>query len=1012
MKYFVVFALLFFSAISFAAEITSYEETAAGIKNEQVRLAKITAKFPSGRTAIIEEIIEKDTVLVHLLAQDASGKKIESVVVAFEPIEKLPNQPNSTNINIKKEQALYDIEDKDNFVVIGTRNNIVVIREDGESVRLHISTQDSGKNINHIEGFEILRMTNDNISQILSYKYQLNGKQQIFETKFKEEVKSVSAPAAEVKVPAELNQKALLLGESGAVLKIDGKRQVITKDKVLQYSVLGKRDAPNQIEIGNEQNSVSILVTEKEIFLVTDKGIVRKVEADRKRIKTTSISVNEQSITGIEPYLLTFESEGKAFALLSFEYEYTSPPMGETFVLDLETNEMVRVAYKTVTPVKDPIQVHDGILTIAGIVRQIDLRNLKAENRFFQVSLPPVLKDTTNSNYDAIAETEQTFPNIAEDFRTGRKKAFELDEASKSVIDSLTAAMGQKESPNPMIVAEAGTGKTALVYSFLDKVVKGQIPGIPRTVRIYELQVSTLEQGTMYTGMLSQRLKALEGAATQVPVIIFADEIHALRGSGTHKGNPDNDALSKLKPALMNGIFHMIGTSTEGEFNNAFSGDGALMRRFNLIKKPNPSREEVFKAIDSWTDRYGYPRLDMKAKEDLYDLSNRYVNYGAQPSKATSLMDKAFARKVYLQQSDRVITKEDMIDVLVANGADRKLFEAQTAAETLENLKKVWHGRMSGQEHARDAYFELEALRLGGLLNPNKPASLLVTGPRGAGKTRGAETYALGTNRRFVKLNMADYAEGGVREFQKRLAQEIFKDRFAVFLFDEIEKASPAIKNILLAILQDGKVEVPAKLTASASESNSIEVLDFTHSTIVCTSNAGEEFVVTHFQAGTVPEMGFSKPKEEKSELINKTQASVLLKDGLKNAAMADGLSSFLLDRFTLIVPAYPSNSDQFLNVVDINLTQMMEEIANSKELTIELVNKNEFLNFAVNAYFRPNMSNRIVEEMLHNHFRKWIAMALAKVDVKNIKKVLIEFDPQSGEAKVQALTTCEDALR
>lgn len=136
------------------------------------------------------------------------------------------------------------------------------------------------------------------------------------------------------------------------------------------------------------------------------------------------------------------------------------------------------------------------------------------------------------------------------------------------------------------------------------------------------------------------------------------------------------------------------------------------------------------------------------------------------------------------------------------------------------------------------------------------------------------------------------------------------------------------------------------------------------------------------------------------------------MKDGLKNAAMADGLSAFLLDRFTLIVPAFPSDAEQFRNVVDINLNQMLKDISKSTGLDFEIENKDVFLDFAVSAYFRPNMSNRIVEEMLHNHFRKWIAMSLANVDRENVKKVLIEFDPESGEANVKLSLTCRGALK
>lgn len=1030
---FVVAILIFFSTFSFAAEITHFSEKSVGVKNEQVRLALLKIKFPNKNILTIEEKIVDDKVIVHMILQNDNLRVLAEQEVAFERLVKFPGYTSvNHHLGIPREKEFYTALDSDNFVIFGTTQDFLVIREDGLFSRLYAGDSEAQLKTEDVQNLTALKSGRD----LTRLTYNLGSKVQTIDVETilkdlermaeREREKAQAAAIAAAKdaetVPSsEVNllteEVRLRLKDQGAEIIVKNKVQAVTNDKVIQYSVRGKQNDPKEVEMVNDQNRVALLITEKDVLLVSDKGHVRKIEVARSRLQQGSVTINNKSEIVLMPKFATVESDGKVFAILSFQYQAetgsTGPSKGETYVWDIETNDLVRVAYRPMGLMQNPFSVDDGILTIDNIDRKIDLRNLKAENSFFQPALPPALKNENNSNFDAIKETESTFPNIAEDFRTGRKKPFALDKESKELIDNLTAAMGQKESPNPMVVAEAGTGKTSLVYGFIAEVLKGNVPGVPRTVRVYELQVSTLEQGTMYTGMLSQRLKALEGAAMQVPTIVFADEIHALRGSGTHKGNPDNDALSKLKPALMNGTFHMIGTSTEEEFNNAFSGDPALMRRFSLIKKQNPTKAQIFKAMDSWTERYGYPRLSEDVKQQLLDLSDRYVVYGSQPSKATSLMDKAYARKVYLKRSEQVITKEDMIEALIANGVDKKLFETRSAAETLEDLKKGWAEKMSGQEQARDAYFELEALRLGGLLNPNKPASLLVTGPRGAGKTRGAETYAQFTNRRFVKLNMADYAEGGVKEFQKRLSQEIFKDRFAVFLFDEIEKASPAIKNILLAILQDGKIKVPAKLSASADTSNSTETLDFTQTTIVCTSNAGEHFVVESMQGNQKPTFGFSgAEKELKQDLASKTKRAVLLEDGLKNAAMADGLSSFFLDRFTLIIPAFPSKQDQFRQVVDINLTQMLKEYSKEKGFEFEVISKNIFLDFAVEAYYRENMSNRIIETILHKHFRKEIAYALAPLDQKNVKKVLIEFNPQSGESKVKVLTACEAALQ
>lgn len=1022
MKFLTALGFVFFSQVSSAADIIHFSEKITGLRNEQVVLVTMKVTFPNGNKATIEEKIVDGRIEVHLSLQNSIQRVLFEKRISNKPITKLP----AADQKILSSREFYHALDSDDFIMFGTTKEFLVIRQDG--VFFNASVGDPNAEMKDVTNLRVLKVGRS----LTRLKYDLGNeaKELVTEAIFAEEEKKTAQNTDPDKVhlpttviPLEPSQVNLISAKAkiefntkgGADLVVKGKRQTITKNRVIQHSISGDKKEPADVAMLNQQDKVAVLVTEDEVLLVSHTGLVRQIEVDRAKLKKETVTINDITKSVLTPIFGTVESDGKVFAVLSFQYEHQpnqgNHSLGETYVWDIETNDLVRVAYRPLA-FTQALTVDDGILTISGMDRKIDLRALKAENTFFQPMLPPKLKDESSSNFDAVKETESVFQDVAEDIRAGRKKVFSIDKESKEIVDHLTAAMAQKESPNPMLIAEAGTGKTALVYGFIEQIIKGNVVGVPRTVRVYELQVSTLEQGTMYTGMLSKRLKALEGAATQVPVIIFADEIHALRGSGTHKGNPDNDALSKLKPALMNGTFHMIGTSTEDEFNSAFGGDPALMRRFSLVKKPDPTKEQVLRAIDSWTERFGYPNLSMEMKEYLIEISNRHVVYGSQPSKATSLMDKAFARKVSLKLSNEAITKEDVIEALVANGVDKRLFEEKTAAQTLENLKKIWAEKMSGQEAARDAYYELESLRLSGLLNPDKPASLLVTGPRGAGKTRGAMVYAEATGRRFVKLNMADYSEGGVKEFQRRLAQEIFKDRFAVILFDEIEKAAPSVKNILLAILQDGKIKVPAKLSASADTSNSTETLDFTQTTVVLTSNAGEGFVMQAMRAGQVPQIGFKQTQEVKTDLTSKIQHSVMLEDGLKAAAMQDGLSSFLLDRVTLIAAALPSEREQFREMVDINLTQMLKDYTKSKGFEFEVINKDIFLDFAVAAYFRDGASNRIVENMLHKHFRKWIAIALAPLEQKNIKKALIEFNPQSGEAKVTALTTCEDALR
>lgn len=1011
MKLLATVLFVLFAQKSLAVEINHYSERSVGAG--QITLITTRMSFPNGNIATVEEKIVDGQIVVNLTLQKESQLVLFDNHISKAPIVMIPGS--EVVPHYRKEKELYKALDSDNFVVFSTEEGLLVVRQDG--VHFFSKLEDGFKNVRTLRvGRDLTRVkyTVGSEEKSLAIEPIFKDSEAGLDKNQARKVETVKDNSSvEINLQSE-KAKIVLKGAKGADLVLGNKTIAITKNQVKQYSVRDEKTELEDIEMLNQQDKTAVLITNKEVLLVSHTGLVRSVEVDRKKLKKEDVKIDKKTLSYLMPVFGTVDSDGKTFAVLSFEYERDSangPTLGETYVWDIETDDLVRVAYRPTGFSKNTLKVDNGILTIVGIDRKIDLRALKAENAFFKAGLPPKVKDESGGQVDAVKEVDSGFVNMGEEVRSGRRTVFAIDAESQSVLDNLTAVMAQKESPNPMLVAEAGAGKSELVYAFIKRIMNGEVSGIPRTVYVIDLSVGGLSQGTKYSGSIEKRLKALEGAATQVPMIAFADEIHTLRGVGTHEGNPDNDALAMLKPALISGVLHMLGTSTEDEFNNAFGGDAALMRRFSIVRKDNPTREQVLRALDSWTERFGYPKLSPEVKEYLIDVSNRFVVYGVQPSKATSVMDKAYARKVSLKLSKEALTIEDINEALIASGVDKKLFEVKTATQILDNLKKEWSEKMAGQEAALDSYYLLESMRLAGLLDPEKPASVLVTGPRGAGKTRGAMAYAAATGRKSVKFNMADYAEGGVKEFQKRLSQEIFKDRFAVFVFDEIEKASLEVKNVFLAIMQDGKIKIPAKLSASASVANSTETLDFTQATIVGTTNAGQDYVVKVLQAGVATPMGFSKQQEQKQDVTSKIQHAVNMEDGLKKAIINDGLSTFLVDRFTVIVPAFTSKQDQFREVIRINLVQMLSGFTKNKGIEFEVKNLEVFLDFATAAYYRENASNRIVENILNTHFRKQIALALGPVDTKNIKKALIEFDPQSGESKVTPLGACGAAL-
>ncbi|MDO4776756.1 MAG: ATP-dependent Clp protease ATP-binding subunit ClpA [Cardiobacteriaceae bacterium] len=392
-------------------------------------------------------------------------------------------------------------------------------------------------------------------------------------------------------------------------------------------------------------------------------------------------------------------------------------------------------------------------------------------------------------------------------------------------IERTIQTLCRRRKNNPILVGEAGVGKTAIAEGLAKAIIDGNVPDILKDATIYSLDIGNLLAGTKYRGDFENRIKALLKELRQLPhAILFIDEIHTIIGAGATSGST-MDASNLIKPALSSGELRCIGATTDQEFRQIFEKDHALARRFQKIDVTEPSLADAIAILQGLKPHYekfhGTTYLD-ESIEAAVHLSDRYINDRRLPDKAIDLMDEAGARLHLLPESERghAITAL-MIEQLVANLA--RIPEKSVSKDDRNLLKTLARDLKTvvfGQDEAIDALASAIKLSRAGLRDIEKPiGSFLFTGPTGVGKTEVCRQLAHVLGIKLLRFDMSEYMEShtvsrligappGYVGFEQAglLTDQILKNPHAVLLLDEIEKAHPDIMNLLLQIMDHGKL--------------------------------------------------------------------------------------------------------------------------------------------------------------------------------------------------------------
>src|ERR1700678_1950226 len=490
-------------------------------------------------------------------------------------------------------------------------------------------------------------------------------------------------------------------------------------------------------------------------------------------------------------------------------------------------------------------------------------------------------------------------------------------------IERTIQILCRRTKNNPLYVGDPGVGKTAIAEGLAKRIVEGDVPEVPAKSTIYSLDMGALLAGTRYRGDFEERLKAVVTELEAQPnAVLFIDEIHTVIGAGATSGGA-MDASNLLKPALASGNLRCIGSTTYKEFRNYFEKDRALVRRFQKIDVNEPSLEDAIKILRGLKtnyERHHKVRYTDEAIRAAVELSAKYINDRKLPDNAIDVIDEVGASRMLLPEHKRrkTVTLRDVEEIVAKIARIPPKSVSADDKETLRNLERDLKSMVFGQDRAIEALSAAIKLSRAGLREPEKPiGNYLFCGPTGVGKTEVARQLASTMGIELIRFDMSEYMErhsvsrligappgyvgfdqGGI------LTDSVDQHPHSVLLLDEIEKAHPDLFNILLQIMDHGKLT-----------DHSGKQIDFRNVILIMTTNAGARDLAS-------AAFGFHKSKREgdDTEAINRLFAPEFrnrLDAVVPFARLPEGVIARVVDKFILQLEAQLSDRNVTIELTD-----------------------------------------------------------------------------------------------
>ena len=586
---------------------------------------------------------------------------------------------------------------------------------------------------------------------------------------------------------------------------------------------------------------------------------------------------------------------------------------------------------------------------------------------------PEQAEDQTAAQQGAL---EQFTTNLNASAREGRIDPLIGREAE---VERVIQVLCRRRKNNPLLVGEAGVGKTAIAEGLAWRVTQGDVPEVLSEATVFSLDMGALLAGTKYRGDFEQRLKAvLKQLKANPNAVLFIDEIHTLIGAGSASGGT-LDASNLLKPALSSGQLKCIGATTFNEYRGIFEKDHALSRRFQKIDVNEPSVEQtvqILRGLKSRFEEHHGIKYSSSALTAAAELSAKFINDRHLPDKAIDVIDEAGAAQRILPKSKqkKVVGKGEIEDIVAKIARIPPTSVSSDDRSKLQNLERDLRNVVFGQDAAIEALAGAIKMARSGLGKPDKPiGSFLFSGPTGVGKTEVAKQLAFLMGIELIRFDMSEYMERhavsrligappGYVGFDQGglLTEAITKKPHAVLLLDEIEKAHPDIFNILLQVMDHG-----------ALTDNNGRKADFRNIIIVMTTNAGAQDLQKR-------SIGFSDNKQAGDEL---QEIKRMFTPEFRN-------------RLDATISFRALNEDIIMRVVDKFLMALEEQLHEKK---VDAVFTERLRKHLATKGFDPLMGARPMQRLIQDTIRKALADELLFGRLVGGGKVTVDLDDSAN---------------
>ena len=611
-------------------------------------------------------------------------------------------------------------------------------------------------------------------------------------------------------------------------------------------------------------------------------------------------------------------------------------------------------------------------------------------------------------------------------------------------IERVIQILCRRTKNNPVLLGEAGVGKTAIVEGLAQEIAKGNVPEILRDRKVVTLDLALMVAGTKYRGQFEERIKAVMDEIRRAKnIILFIDELHTIVGAGSAEGTMD--ASNIIKPALSRGEMQCVGATTLNEYRKYIEKDAALERRFQTVKVEAPTNDEaveILKGLRSKYEDHHKAKFTDKAVESAVELSDRYITARYLPDKAIDVMDeagsrariKAMTRPPEVKELEEEIEaiklrKETAIKEQDFEGAAAMRDEEKQAKEKLESMMTEWKTaseeqkvvitdedilqvvakwtgiplkRMEKDEIKKllEMESELERVVVGqnegvtalckalrrsraDLKDPRRPiGSFALLGPTGVGKTLLAKTVAeqmFGDPKALIQIDMSEYMEKfassrlvgsppGYVGFEEggQLTEQVRRTPYSVVLFDEMEKSHPDVMNMLLQILEEGK------LTDSQGRT-----VDFRNTIILMTSNLGAE------KAKPGATIGFTTATDE----IDYERMREQILDEAKRVFRPE-----FLNRLDDLIVFRPLSKDDLMIILDLETDKVIERL---KSKNIELVFDDKAREFLVGKGYDPEYGARPMRRAVERYLEDPLAEEILKSNIHDGEPVQVSAEEE-----------------